>query len=128
MTIRLGRCYNKGPNESLVDFTTQTGGVNPFGRPMYRLVWSDSRLNWAVGEHHDYDEHGEILRAVLERRMVPKYPQIKERWILESWKPAAAYGTEEQWVETNPSLERGEFVSTCGPYPREGDYEICFVF
>lgn len=59
-------------------------GNNPFNQPLWRLVWSD----WQVEKRRGiFRVHvGSLfLREEVGVREVPKYWNIKERWILERW-------------------------------------------
>ena len=79
-------------------------GVNPQGKPLFRMVRADSRREWQVGEWR------------------PKYPKYGTLWIIEQWVPPEKYGTKEFWEEAKD--ENG--ASLLGPYPEHGDYEFCF--
>lgn len=74
---------------------------NQYGQPLYRIVWSEDRLQWENGE------------------MRKKYGEGKDRWILEKWCPPEMYGNPNDpcWTE--------EWL---GEFPRQGDYEHCFTF
>src|SRR5271157_3342538 len=77
------------------------GGSNRFGRPNFRAVWTNSRLEWVKGDF-----------PVLHQR--PKYEHKPNRWVIECWCPPEIYamGT---WDE-----------SELGPFPEQGDYEPSF--
>lgn len=95
-------------------------GPNPYGEPRFRIVWAPTRMEIAFGEWTDYDEAtGSLIRRRDERRRIPKYPDIGERWIIEMWCRPEKYGTPEAWYATDPVL---------GPYPYRGDYEQVFIF
>lgn len=55
----------------------ETCGKNPYGKPLYRLVWSDDMLE---------------LRG---NSWQQKYNYIKERWLLEKWWPPDMYENKE---------------------------------
>lgn len=100
-----------------------TWGKTPFGKPLYRIIWSESRT-WLLGG--SWPDNGEI-----EYRHVPYYAGRKE-WVLEKWLPAFEYaGTRRSWNETtiDGSLaEHGITVYTMGPYPTTGWYEHVYSF
>lgn len=75
--------------------------LTPQGKPLYRIVWSEDRLQWENGQ------------------MRKKYGEGKDRWILEKWCPPEMYGNpnDECWTE--------EWL---GEFPRQCDYEHCFTF
>jgi hypothetical protein len=110
-------------NETLLRF----GGMNIYGEPFFRCVWSGNRTEIVLGEWHDYDQKAVDVddegrrtvnaptRVVYEARRVVKYPTWPERFIVEEWQPPHAYGPPETWPET------------LGPYPSRGDYELAKV-
>lgn len=112
------------PRKELQKFLEDRGGLNPFGGPLYRLVWSNDRLCWRHGEWNDNDEHGILIRTVVEARQVPKYAFLKNRWIVEAWRPAESYGTPEEWQREMTEWKRGVTCSILGEYPSRGDYEL----
>ena len=73
----------------------------PFEKPMYRVVWSEDRLQWENGQ------------------MRKKYGEGLDRWILEKWCPPEMYGDPKGEAWTPEWL---------GEFPRQGDYEHCFTF
>lgn len=90
---------------------------------MFRLVWGGNRLAWRHGRWEDKDEHGVLLREVIEPRLVPKYGWAKERFHIEVWHPAEYYGTPTEWEVRTTTIECGVTCSTLGEYPSRGDYE-----
>ena len=95
------------PAESLRKF-----GVNPYGENLYRIVFAPTRRHMIYGTWPDGKHEG---------RMVKRYPQTGNLWIMERWIDAREYCgmTPEQWAERNSIL---------GPYPTFGEYEICHEF
>jgi hypothetical protein len=84
-------------------------GVNDFGQPLYRVVWSDFQLEHRRGVFRDFI--GKIfLREFVGVKEVPKYNFIKERWILERWFPPS--------MAWHPEL----------PDSSQGNYEPLYVF
>lgn len=55
------------------------------GRPLYRLVWSDSEFEHRYGTFNDFSAGGLFLRQTTETRLTPKYSYIQERWVLEKF-------------------------------------------
>ena len=102
------------------------GGVNRYGESNYRVVWGWNRLAWIGGKFEDRDERGDLLREVVELRLEPKYPQVN-RWHVERWVPAEAYGSPRQWYAQTVERENGVSVPALGPYPERGEYEHCFT-
>ena len=102
--------------------TPNTYGKNPYGKPLYRVVWSESR-SWMLG--------GLWPDGTIEYRWVPYYAGRKE-WVLEKWlAPMEFAGTEESWQKDTLDYElcaRGIVVYQMGPYPAKGWYEHCYSF
>jgi len=61
------------------------GGLNPYGEPLYRLVWSDSQIERRWGTFNDFTPSGIFVRTFTGFRDVKKYPWIHERWLVERW-------------------------------------------
>ena len=102
------------------------GGRNRYNEPNYRAVWGWNRLAWIGGKFEDHDEHGRLLREVVELRQEPKYPAVN-RWHIERWVPPETYGSPRNWYAE--TIERGNGISipALGPYPTRGDYEHCLT-
>lgn len=84
-------------------------GKSPTGLPLFRLTWSDGETEWRYGVFREY--FGEIfIREEYGTKLVPKYPYIKSRWILEMWFP--------------PEISMAKEL----PHSRQGSYEPLFVF
>jgi hypothetical protein len=91
-------------------------GLNPFDEPLYRVVWSDSRLHLVGGKW----PNGEC-----EYRWIPLYPV--SCWVMEKWLSAEAYaGSPAKYEASMKDLESG--LLACGPYPERGEYETSFLF
>lgn len=84
-------------------------GLSLTGKPKYRIVWSDDEFETRIGTYDEYS--GNIfLRTVKGAKMVPKYPYVRHRWILEKYfSPDVAY-------------------TECLPDSSQGLYEPLFVF
>ncbi len=75
-------------------------GNNPHGEPLYRLIWSERKLIYFVGE------------------MVPEYRYLDPPgWVLEAWvSPEKDAGSPEHWEFFTRGL--------LGPYPSKGTYNF----
>lgn len=105
---------------------TQAGGLNWFDEPNFRVVWGGSRLAWVGGKWIDHDENGRAVRECTELRQVPKYLPT-DRWHVERWMPAEAYGSPDNWRTQTVEVESGIQIPALGPYPSRGEYEHCFT-
>lgn len=123
MNATATRVHSVEPPPDLQEFLLREGGRNPYGEPMFRLVWGGNRLAWRHGRWEDKDEHGVLIREVIEPRKVPKYGFAKERFHVEVWRPAEYYGTPAEWKAQTTSIENGIACSVLGEYPSRGDYE-----
>lgn len=86
-------------------------GVNIYGEPNFRIVFSDKQTEVRFGEYHEFS--GPIyLRTVTGFHERKKYPLVKERWILERWYPASYYN-------------RAQILL---PNTVKGDYELIYIF
>ena len=112
--------------ENVAHRLARAGGLNRFGEPNYRAVWGWNRLAWIGGRFEDRDENGALLRERIELREEPKYPAVN-RWHIERWLPAEAYGSPRQWYVQTVERENGISIPALGPYPSRGDYEHCFT-
>lgn len=111
---------------------TIAGGLNPFGEPMFRVVWGWNRLHpihgqWS-GMHVDVGDGREIdlETPIIETRMEPKYLPA-DRWHLEMWRPPEDYGSPETWGKLGREVIGDMTVDTSGPFPSRGEYELCYV-
>lgn len=112
--------------EFVAERLARTGGWNRFGEANYRVVWGWNRLSWIGGKFEDRDEHGALVRERVELRREPKYPAVN-RWHVERWLPAEAYGSPDSWYRQTVELANGQSVPALGPYPSRGEYEHCFT-
>ena len=110
----------------------RAAGNNPFGEPRYRFVWGQNRLEWLGGKWEDRDEHGILIREVVEVRHVLKYaPPLfaSDRWYVEQW--YANEVTREQWSVKNIEGDNGgpsfSYEDAFGPYPSKGRYRHFFT-
>lgn len=104
----------------------RAGGWNRYGEPNFRVVWGGARLTWIGGRWTDRDANGNVIRAVVELRRVPKYLPIN-RWHVERWMPPECYGSPEEWYAQTIEMEDGIRIAALGPYPSRGEYEHCFT-
>jgi hypothetical protein len=102
------------------------GGRNRYNEPNYRAVWGWNRLAWIGGQFEDRDEHGSLLREVVELRQEPKYPAVN-RWHIERWVPPETYGSPRNWYAQTIERANGISIPALGPYPTRGDYEHCMT-
>lgn len=112
-------------------------GENPYGEPLFRVVWSESRYYLVGASHTEYDgdpSTDAVVRARekdpnVSRRMVgykwlPLYPG-QPRWVLEMWKsPLAFTGCSPEQYEIN-YRDPATMLLTLGPYPSRGEYCMC---
>jgi hypothetical protein len=112
--------------ESVARKLELAGGRNPFGEPNYRAVWGWNRLAWIGGKFEERDADGDLLREVVDLRLEPKYPAVN-RWHIEKWLPAEAYGSPRAWYAQTLEIAGGRNVPALGPYPARGEYEHCLT-
>jgi hypothetical protein len=128
--IRVTRELHVCPPE-VQEMLTRAGGVNFFGEPNFRAVWSYCRLGWIGGKWVDRDAEGNIIRECFQLRRVPKYlPETWNRWVIESYRPPEFYGARWLWdLQTRvkemglDGRPTGLSLPALGPYPSRGDYE-----
>jgi hypothetical protein len=122
------------------------GGTNPFGEPMFRVVWGYDRIVPIHGEWQEFEQYvctltivdkqtgaarresrpvTRLVRSVIETRDLPKYLP-GNCWHLEMWRPAEEYGAPEDWHKLGEEVIQGLTVETSGPYPERGEYELCY--
>src|SRR5208282_1668443 len=112
------------------------GGENPYGEPMFRVIWGYDRIVPMTGEWEEWETFLATLtdkktgfseqrpftkkvRSVVETRQVPKYLPAN-CWHLEMWRPPEEYGTPEQWRKVGEEVVGCLTVDTSGPYPARG--------
>src|SRR5450755_4737210 len=116
------------------------GGENPYGEPMFRVIWGYDRIVPITGEWQEFEQFAATLtdkvtgfaqvrhftklkRSVIETRFQPKYLP-GNCWHLEKWCPCEF--TPEQWKELGEEVIQGLTIDTSGPYPEHGEYELCY--
>lgn len=109
MRINVGRESLK-PAIEYIEYLNRVGGLNPFGKPMFRLVWGETFTEtfWGQMEGGSKGQHFH-----LRYRGIP-------RWHLEMWNPSENFGTPEAWYAQSYDPLTG--LHALGDYPFEGDY------
>lgn len=89
-------------------------GKNPAGLPMFRVVWSPTRLSRV----YDNDSYQTV-------RMYEK-----SAWLLERWVAPEDYigGDEAHYLNSQQFRDAETGALPLGPYPREGEYFGVFEF
>jgi hypothetical protein len=104
------------PTPPWVEAVLRKFGNNPYGQPLFRIVWSEGVL-----------EH--VLQPSGNYGWQQRYPGA-ERWILEKWLPPSY--SREQWYRlfSMPVMDdgTGQLMGRCilGPYLEHGDYHCCY--
>ena len=108
---------------------TRKGGLNPFGKPNFRVVWGGNRYYKVGGMFKKVitfkDEDGRecsLVTDVAEMREMLRYHPF--RWHIERWMGPEFYGGSEEWYRNTWDEEAKMHVM--GDYPIEGDYEHVF--
>lgn len=116
------------------------GGTNPFGEPLFRVVWGYNRIVPMHGEWQEWEHsvaklidkltgHIEerpfirLVRSVIETREEPKYLPAN-CWHLEKWCPPEDYGSPDLWRKQGEEVVAGMTVDTAGEFPHRGEYEL----
>jgi len=113
------------PPEWAARILERVAGKNPFGEPVYRLVWGQNRMEWVGGEWTDRDANTKrVLRKVIELRQVPKYSHLGvNKWFVERWYPPEHFGTRAAWEARTIERVDGISIPALGPYPSRGEYD-----
>jgi hypothetical protein len=104
---------------------TRYGGLNPYGKPAWRVVLAQNVLEQSFGTmRHMPRVSAEADIADIEPERyesgefwTPRY--MTPGWILERWFPAHAWGSQDEWEQT--TSEDG-ITKLKGGFPRNGDY------
>jgi hypothetical protein len=88
-------------------------GMNSYGEPLFRVVWSDSITDLfgvQKGEEIKFDEY-------------PAYPEI-HAWVLEKFQ------TSEEYAGSKMAYDAKEAAAAIklGPYPERGKFVHCYTF
>jgi hypothetical protein len=112
-------------------------GTNPYGEPIFRVVWSPSRYYLVGANHVEYDgspsndnilyERGKdpyVNRQWVGYKWLPLYPG-DPHWILEMWKSSMGFlGCTKEQYELR-YRDPVTMLFTLGPYPERGEYCQC---
>jgi len=123
--IQVSREAHEAPEE-VAQRLSVAGGLNRYGEANCRVVWGWNRLAWIGGKFEDRDEHGNLVREVVELRREPKYAEVN-RWHMERWVPPETYRSPKEWYAQTVESANGKSVPALGPYPERGEYEHCFT-
>jgi hypothetical protein len=96
------------------DRLTRIGGINRYGEPNFKLVWSQSQTLRAGAYWPEEGFHG--------YRDIPRYNS--PCWLLMQWKAPEEYGSPDLWYFQNED-ENG--LQTLGEFPFKGQYEIVYA-
>lgn len=119
------------PPKWIKDRIASVGGMNPYGKPNFRVVWGGVRTHLVGGmftkpittkDEMVIGQSVTVVTRVAEMRTLLKYHS--GRWHLERWLGPDKYGTAEDWY-TQTWDEEAKLHSQ-GDYPHEGDYEHVF--
>jgi hypothetical protein len=84
-------------------------GLNPYGQPLFRVVWSNYQTEKRRGVFNEF--YGDLfVRTTFGVHERLKYPWIKDKWVLERWYP--------------PEIVHHEDL----PESNRGSYEPIYVF
>jgi len=91
-------CGNKMSDEELLTINKwlKLQGVESGGRPMYRIVWSETQFENRFGVFKYFpDPRRRAFIEVTEVRKMKKYPYIHDKYVFEKWAPGnIAYNAE----------------------------------
>lgn len=111
----------------LVRRVTELGGKASNGLPLFRILRGCDRFTHIGGRWNKFDDSGNKTGEYIGIQSVLKYPEAKERYLLEVLCPAENYGSEFTWEVMFTEYIDGIKVETMGPFPREGEYELVRV-
>lgn len=95
------------------DRLTSTGGTNPYGDPIFKLVWSQSE-RMTVGGYFAKD-------GFTGYREMPAYGP-DPAWCIVMWEPAPCYGTPWRWYSAHKDEATG--LQELGAYPVNGRHRL----
>lgn len=98
--------------EEFQDRLTQVGGTNPYGEPMFKLVWSQTETFRAGGywAHDGFTGYRDVRHGQ------------EPCWMLMQWQPAEKYGSPAYYYLMNYDYETG--LQMLGEFPYSGRYEV----
>ena len=97
------------------DALTRIGGTNPYGEPVFRLVWSTSEKM--------------VIGGRWEQTGFEGYKQVhavtgQPCWALMVWEPREVFGSPDMW---ELDYSDGQYLA-CGGYPKYGRYRLLRKF
>jgi hypothetical protein len=107
---------------------TRYGGLNPFGRPSWRVVWAQNVLEQTFGSMRHMPRVGADIDLAEVEALEPQFFESGELWIpryqnrgaiLERWFPASAWGSQITWES---EVAEDGVTRLKGEWPRHGDY------
>ena len=96
-------------------------GTNPYGEPLFRVVFAPSRRYLVVTEFEGAKWVPKYRGLITEQKANGTTKSHSNVWIMERWLAAEEYHKfgREDWDLNCLSL---------GPWPEKGEYELCYVF
>lgn len=114
---------------ALVKEITRFGGLNPFGKPLWRVVLAENVLEQRFGQmRHMPQLCADDVEPVLE--VEPEAWSAGEMWLpkydghgycLERWFPANVWGSQVDWENIT---SQDEVTRLLGEFPRHGEYQM----
>lgn len=95
---------------------TRRFGTNPFGDPLFKIVWGASEFH-RIGNIWR-DKQGTERRGYMERFVCHGMPC----WNILRWKSAAMFGSQDLWYRS--TWDHVSQMHSLGEYPWRGRYEI----
>jgi hypothetical protein len=118
----------KRPPKAAADAVKRLSPLTLYGKPRFRLAWSEDPKTWAVGKFREESPDGHVSER-FEHKQINKYSFDPPCWILEIWEPPEFFGSPEMWArQTLAITEEGQWYHDLGPYPAEGDYRYLLKF
>jgi hypothetical protein len=99
------------------DELARIGGVNQFGEPNFKLVWSPTEFRVVGGR---WEQTG--FEGYKSAPLIPGEPC----WALMVWESCEAQGSYEQWMRDYRDEDTG--LLQCGGYPKYGAYRLLQKF
>lgn len=108
------------PEPSRYPISMSRFGTNPFGEPIFRLVYAPSVKKMIFGTDIKGETGGHVR---------PAYRHIGEKWILEKWISGqqATKMTPKEYEDYGPRDPQSGMLLE-GPYPSTGLYDHCWTF
>lgn len=98
------------------DELTNLGGVNQYGDPLFKLIWSPELRMTIGGRFHDGFE------GYREKPLIGGEPC----WALMIYEPASMFGSPDRWEWDYRDEESG--LLDCGGFPKYGQYRLLQKF